>query len=147
MRTLKNRSEIARAINFKEYPTVVIDVSKTDEYGITGARVCIDNGKYRDGSPYFIDAVIRAFNDTHKLEFQAFGCAISNSFGYYDMIRMLNYANVPIIKANQEILVCMYDSSKRLEFFPVILKTGSTVRPHCQAPLDLEEYDVGMYMS
>lgn len=44
MKTLTERTEIASAINFKQYPVVTIDVSKRDDYGIVGCPVCVDAG-------------------------------------------------------------------------------------------------------
>lgn len=54
MKFLETRTEIAKAINFKQYPTIRIDVSKTDDYGIVGTHVLIDNGTFRTGEPYFV---------------------------------------------------------------------------------------------
>ena len=48
MKFLETRTEIAKAINFKQYPTIRIDVSETDDYGIVGTHVLIDNGTFRD---------------------------------------------------------------------------------------------------
>lgn len=55
---------------------------------------------------------------------------------------MLDYANVPVVKPDQEILVCLVDSVKRLVYKPVVLKTGARVDPHCQTPLTLEKFMV-----
>lgn len=51
MKFLETRTEIAKAINFKQYPTIRIDVSETDDYGIVGTHVLIDNGTFRTGEP------------------------------------------------------------------------------------------------
>ena len=142
MITLRTREEIARAINFKQYPVVVIDLAQTDSYGIVGARVCIDNGKHSDGLPYYIKATLRAFNDDKKLVFQAYGAYLSNSFCYSDMEEMLNYANVPIIKKDQDIVICLINSAMRISYCPVILHTGKRVNPHCQTPLGLEAFEI-----
>lgn len=142
MKFLETRTEIAKAINFKQYPTIRIDVSKTDDYGIVGTYVLIDNGTFRTGEPYFVRATIRAFRDEGCLKFKSYGCCLSATFTYSDMERILDYANVPVIKANQEILVCLVDSVERLVYKPVILKTGERVDPHCQTPLGLEKFMV-----
>lgn len=142
MKTLENRTEIARAINFKLYPTVRIDVSKTDDYGIVGTLVQIDNGTYRTGEPYYVRATLRAYRDEGVLKFQSYGTCLHSSFGYSDVEKMLDYANVPVIKAGQEILVCVVDSEKRLAYHPVVLKTGERIDPHCSTPLTLERFRV-----
>ena len=105
MKFLETRTEIAKAINFKQYPTIRIDVSKTDDYGIVGTHVLIDNGTFRTGEPYYVRATIRAFRDEGYLKFKSYGCCLHADFTYYDMEKILDYANVPVIKADQEILV------------------------------------------
>jgi hypothetical protein len=142
MKFLETRTEIAKAINFKQYPTIHIDVSKTDDYGIVGTHVLIDNGTFRTGEPYYVRATIRAFRDEGYLKFKSYGCCLHADFTYYDMEKILDYANVPVIKADQEILVCLLDSVKRLVYKPVVLKTGAQVDPHCQTPLTLEKFMV-----
>lgn len=51
---------------------------------------------------------------------------------------MLEYTNAPIVKPDQDILVCMVDSERRLAYDPVVLRTGKRVDPYCMTPLDLE---------
>lgn len=142
MKHLTERTEIASAINFKRYPVIAIDISQTDEYGIAGSPVCIDNGTFNDGNPYFIDATLRAYKDDGLLTFVGRGSCIKSSFGYSDMEKMLKYANAPVVKPGQEILVCVIDSHNRLARPPVLLKTGDNVSPFCITPLTLEAYPV-----
>ena len=142
MKFLETRTEIAKAINFKQYPTIRIDVSQIDDYGIVGTRVLIDNGKFRTGEPYYIQATIRAYRDEGFLVFNQYGSCLHASFTYSDMEKILDYANVPVIKAGQEILVCLVDSAKRLVYKPVLLKTGDRIDPNCSKPLDLETFMV-----
>ena len=59
MKFLETRTEIAKAINFKQYPTIRIDVSETDDYGIVGTHVLIDNGTFRTGEPYYVRATLQ----------------------------------------------------------------------------------------
>lgn len=96
MKFLETRTEIAKAINFKQYPTIRIDVSKTDDYGIVGTHVLIDNGTFRTGEPYFVRATIRAFRDEGYLKFKSYGSCLHADFTYFDMEKMLDYANVPV---------------------------------------------------
>lgn len=140
MKFLETRTEIAKAINFKQYPTIRIDVSETDDYGIVGTHVLIDNGTFRTGEPYYVRATIRAFRDEGCLAFKSYGSCLHADFTYSDMEEMLDYANVPVVKPDQEILVCLVDSVKRLVYKPVVLKTGAWVDPHCQTPLTLEKF-------
>ena len=57
MKVLSNRTKIAAAINFSQYPVIRIDLSKTDLYGVVGAPVRIDNGTFTTGEPYFVTAI------------------------------------------------------------------------------------------
>lgn len=142
MKFLETRTEIGKAINFKQYPTIRIDVSKTDDYGIVGTHVLIDNGTFRTGDPYYVRATIRAYRDEGFLVFHSYGSCLHADFTYYDMEKILDYANVPVIKAGQEILICLLDSAKRLVYKPVVLKTGDRIDPHCTKPLGLEKFMV-----
>lgn len=142
MKFLENRTEIAKAINFKRYPVIRIDLCETDEYGIVGSPVVIDNGTFRTGEPYYIDATIRAFNDEKILKFKQHGTCLHNDFTYQDFEEMLKYANVPVVKADQDILICMIDSKRKLVYKPVILRTGNRIDPHCYDPLTLERFTV-----
>lgn len=54
MRKLTDRTDIGRAINFKQYPVITIDVSKRDDYGIVGCPVCVDAGFFRSGDAMLI---------------------------------------------------------------------------------------------
>lgn len=138
MKVLSERTEIAAAINFNQYPVIRIDLSKLDSYGVVGVPVRIDNGTFTTGEPYFVRSYLRAFKDNNDLVFNAGGVALKADLSYRDYERMLEYANAPIVKPDQDILVCMVDSERRLVYDPVVLRTGKYVDPFCITPLDLE---------
>ena len=139
MKKLTTRTEIAQAINFKQYPTITIDLSKRDDYGIAGAPVVIDNGKFSSGEPYYIHATLRAYNDEKNLTFSAGSSYLSDSFSYSDMEEILTYANAPVVKPDQEILICLIDSEKRQAYNPLVVRTSKRVNAHCSTPLTLTE--------
>lgn len=139
MKTLTERTENAPAINFKKYPVVTIDVSKRDDYGIVGCPVCIDAGLFRSGEPHYVKATCRVYRDEQKLTFTSGCVGLSADFGYRDIEEMLEYANVPIIRPDAEMLVVIIDSAKRIAYSPVVVRTGSRVDPHCQTPISLAE--------
>lgn len=116
----------------------MIDLSIKDSYGICGTKVCIDNGKFKTGEPYYIHATIRAYDDDKRLVFKQYGDCLHKDFGYSDMERILSYANVPVIKPDQDILICMIDTKKQIAFAPVVAHTGERVNPDCYTPLRLE---------
>ena len=140
MRTLNERTEIATAINFHKYPTVRIDVSDKDKYGIKGSKVLIDAGTFNDGSAYLIKATLRTYNDEAGLHFSSGCVGISSSFGYNDIEEILEYRNVPVIKADEDILVCFVNAESKVAYAPVVLHTGK-INNHCSAPLTIEDVD------
>lgn len=137
MKTLTERKEIALAINFGKYPVIPIDVSNRDEYGIVGPKVKIDFG-----GEYMIRADIRVYNDEGTVQIVQGPTCLTASFGYSDFMEILEYANAPVIKANQEIVIATYDSKRGLAYAPRIIKTGAKIDKHCVTPLKLEEYKI-----
>ena len=139
MKRLTERTEIASAINFKKYPVVTIDVSKRDDYGIVGCPVCIDEGFFQSGEPYYVKARCRVYCDEQTLTFTSECVGLTADFGYHNIERMLEYANVPIIKPDAELLVVMIDSEKRIAYDLVVVRTAKRVNPHCSTPISLVE--------
>ena len=142
MKRLTERTEIASAINFRKYPVVKIDLSDIDDYGIKGAKVLIDNGFFRSGEPYYVKATLRAYNDEKVLKFHQYAHGLSASFTYHDIEEMLDYSSVPVIKADQDILICPINSVTREAYAPVILHTGKHLDPHSSTPLTLERFEI-----
>lgn len=142
MKKLTERTEIAKAINFNQYPVIKIDLADYDEYGIKGTKVRIDNGTFKSGEPYFINATIRAYNDEKFLTTHQRSIGLTDRITYNDYMEMTEYATAPIIKANQEILIFLYDSDIGKIFQPTIIKTGEHIDAHCITPLSLERLEV-----
>lgn len=134
MKRLTERTEIAKAINFGKYPVIKIDLADRDEYGVKGTKVRIDFG-----GEYFINAKIRSYIDEKYLTISQGATMLSASMSYRDFMEDLEYANAPIIKANQEIVIAMIDSKKEEIYEPVIIKTGEKINKFCSTPLTLEK--------
>lgn len=134
MKKLSERREIAEAINFGKYPVIKIDLSNTDEYGIRGTKVRFDIGR-----DYYLRGEIRAYKDTKYLVTVLRASMLKSEYSFYDFIEDVEYANTPIIKENQEILICLYNKDAKVVFNPVVIKTGSKINPFCSEPLKLEE--------
>lgn len=100
------------------------------------------DGGEQDGNPYFIQATLRTYSDDNRLTFTSYGSCMKDSFGYRDMMKILECANAPVVKPGQEILVCIINSKEGLAWPPVLLKTGDKVSPFCTTPLTLEAYTV-----
>lgn len=143
MKFLRERTEIASAINFHKYPTIPLDVSNVTEYGIKGGRFLVDCGKFRDGEPWYEPSELYIYRDKRKLVVSGSGgCCLHAGFGYHDIIEMMENRNLPIVKADQDILIVAYDSKTKEAFLPFIVHTGKHVDPHCTTPITIEGDDV-----
>lgn len=134
MKRLTERTQIAKAINFGKYPVIKIDLADKDEYGVKGTKVNIDFG-----GEYFIHATIRSYNDENYLTTTQGATTLKSSLNYGDYLEMIEYANAPVIKANQEIVIALIDSEKKEVYAPAIIKTGERIDKFCSTPLALEK--------
>lgn len=141
MRTIKERTEIATTINFHKMPCIKIDLANADEYGLVSEKVLIDNGKFRDGNPYYIHSEIRAYSDESKFKFSQGATGLSSSFGYSDIQEMLDYRNAPIVKADEDVLIVIIDSKTRTAYAPMVLHTSKRIDQFCSTPLTFEDKD------
>lgn len=144
IKLIKERTEIAVAINGREMPVVKIDLVEADDYGLKSEPVVIDNGMFpkRAGfpeMPYMIHAEIRVFNDARKFTFQGHGACISSSFGYYDVEEMLKYRNAPVIKAGSPVCIVIVNSETKTAYAPFVLHTTDHISEHCITPLSFKE--------
>ena len=146
MKLLKDRQEIAKAINFGKYPVLSIDLADADDYGLKGCTVRIDAGHFSDGSPYFIDAELRVYSDEKKITTSAGGTYLSADFTYTDYRSIVRKAQAPLIKPDQDVVIAIYDSRTKNAFAPMIVHTGSHVARHCITPLTFESVDMTPYL-
>ena len=146
MELIKGRQELAKAMNFGKYPVLTIDMADSDDYGLKGCKVRIDAGTFSDGSPYWIRAELRVFSDECKLALCSYGTCLSNSFTYEDYKEMADYATAPIIKADQDVVVAIYDSKNRMPYAAILVRTGKSVSKFCSTPLTFENVDMSPYL-
>lgn len=141
MKHLTDRKAIAQAINIDRIPVVRIDLADSDEYGLKSQKVLVDNGTFRDGTPYLIGAEIRAYADTMKFEVVSYGTCLKDSFSYYDMEEMLAYANAPVLKKDSDVVIAVVDSENKKAFAPAVLHTGDRISAHCMNPIAFTDED------
>lgn len=134
MKRLTERTEIAKAINFNKYPVVKIDLAERDEYGIKGTKVRFDIGK-----EFYLKGEIRAYNDQKYLVTTLNSAMLKKEISYSDYLEDVEYANTPIIKANQEIVIFLYNSVTKEIQAPAIIETGKRIDQFCMTPLTLEK--------
>ena len=105
MRYLTDRHEIAMAMNFGKYPVLHID-RETPKKGYEDyfvgdqIKVLAPTERYPDmyctGKLYFSES---------RYGIQTDGTFLSDSFGYYDVMKMAKNAQAPVIKAGQTVIV------------------------------------------
>lgn len=141
MKVLTKRTEIAKAINGHKMPVITIDLADADEYGLKSQKVLIDNGTFDDGFPFYLHSEIRAYNDETKFKFSQGGTMIKASFNYYDMAEMLEYRNAPIVKKDEDVIIAVIDSNKKVAYNPIVLHTSKRIDAHCSTPLTFVDED------
>ena len=149
MRTLTERTEIAKAINGHKMPVITIDLADADEYGLKSQKVLIDNGTFSDGFPYYIHSELRAYRDERKFRFSQGAVGISASFDYHDMKEMLDYRNAPIVRPDEDIIIAIIDSRDKTAYYPIILHTDKRIDSNCTTPLvftDAGDFDTRPYL-
>ena len=146
MKRLTERQDIAMAMNFGKYPVVKFDLADADDYGLKGCTVRVDAGSFSDGLPFTIKAELRVYTDQRKLTTSSWGACLTDSLSYFDYTDMIETAQAPLIKPDQEVVVAIYDSRNNMAYAPMIVKTGKSVRRHCQTPLDFEPVDMTTYL-
>lgn len=146
MKILKERTEIAQALNFNKYPVMELDLNNVDEYGILGSKCRIDMGNFNDGSPWYQDAELRVYSDEKKVCFSAGACFLSNDWTYNDVIEDMSNAMTPIIKPNSEFALVIHDSATRKVYGVAIIETLGVHRL-CTQPLNIETVDMSMLMN
>lgn len=146
MKLLRERQEIAMAINFRKYPVLKIDLADADNYGLKGCKVSIAAGTFSNGLPRTVHAELRVYNDEKKLTTTFYGTMISNSFGYGDYTKIIENAQAPLIGPDQDVVIAIYDSRYKTAFAPMIVHTGNRVDPTCSTPLTFEPVDMTNYL-
>ena len=146
MKLLKDRQELAMAINFGKYPVLKVDLADTDEYGLKGCMVRIDAGTFRTGEPHFIEARLRVFRDEKRLTTTSGATVLKDAFTYYDYVHMVERAQAPLIHPGEEVVVAVYDSRTKNAFAAMLIRTGKSVRKFCSTPLDFEDVDMTSYL-
>lgn len=142
---ITDRQAVAKAINFGTYPVLTIDLADRDEYGLVGCKVRIDNGTFRSGERYFVDATLRVYSDEKYLTTSGRSTVLKAGYGYSDVKEMLEWAAAPVVKPDQEVLVVITDSTRKRAYDTYIIRTGGTVRPHNMTPLDFEKLDLSQF--
>ena len=148
MTLLKDRYELARAINFGRYPVLKIDLADTDSYGLKGCRVRIDAGKFKNTDDnFYIDATLRVYCDEKRLTTSSGATVLKNDFTYQDYFDMVDRAQAPLIGPDQEVVVAVYDSRNSKAYAALLVRTAPKVTKFCSTPLAFEDVDMSPYLT
>ena len=135
MKYLKDRTEIAKAMNFGKYPVIKIDIRNkpAKDYAVGDkVRVAWDKAGYEGmtakGNVYLENGVFGISQGAAVLK---------NSFGRQDILENASWANTAIIHAGQKV-VLVIDDSERSECSVAIMTVSDRVDIHCSTVAYLE---------
>lgn len=124
-KVLRERTEIAKAMNFKnDYTVIEMDVANEIKFGdeVVGYRGCLVNQDF--GDEYYHKAQLNYFKDEKKLVISSTGACVSASFGFSDIKEMLEYRNAPVIKNGGKVIFVAYNSKTRQTLQPVVFEVS-----------------------
>lgn len=125
MKILKERTQIAEAINFDKYPVLTIDTSNTYEIGgkvvgFIGCKVRSNPSIFR-GVKLYDRCTLCWFEDKKIFTLSGSSVTLSARFGYTEIIEDVEYANAPIVEKNQEVVIIVYNSKTNQMLNPMIV--------------------------
>lgn len=122
MKQLENRTQIAMAMNFGKYPVLELDIEKpykgwsnTQVVGYKGSKVRVPDF-VEQGVQYYTDCDLEYWKDTDRLILGSAGLCLKASFGYNDVMEMLENANAPIVDAGQKFVLVIHSAKNAMVF-------------------------------
>ena len=142
---LTDRKEIALALNFGKYPVLRIDV----ETEMKGYPNCYKGDLVRVSSAnsvnpeHCIRATLESFpEDGGKYAIMPASVCLHSDFGYSDVIEEMRYAQAPLIRAGETVVV-IEDYPQRKKCKVHMMKVSDSVRDHVFPTCYLEELPEG----
>ena len=149
---LNERQEIGLAMNFGKYPVLWMEVGNPragwDRFTVyEGCKARITGQSSRHGDLIYTGR-LSMYGDEQKEEvltspwfwdgihLSSDGCFLDASFGYSDVMEDLENSQSPMLETNQEVIVVMKDSNRKVCWVRK-MKTTSHKDPHCQTMLKL----------
>lgn len=144
MKLLKDRTEIAKAMNFGKYPVITIDLSNKpakswapdSDYAVGDrVRVAWDEEGYEGmttkGNVYF---------EKGKFAIDQNAAVLKKDFGRIDILENASWASTTIVHAGQEVLLVI-DNSEQDECKVAIMKVSDRIDINCETVAYLEELE------
>lgn len=154
MRFLTDRHEIAEEINIKRTPVITINVSKEADgwegYGVydgSKVRVATPSRNYPD-STHRCTAHIYMDGENEKaiipieakvIHLTCPGIGLKASFGYQDVVEMVEWSHAPLVKAGDEVVV-VFDDAENGAIWLRKMVVGK-VSPNCSTVATLRDAD------
>ena len=115
MKEIIKREEIAKALNFGEYPVLKIDLDQKAFMDVLykGSKARVDFGKFNDGSRYLAQGYVLYNKKDERIEIAAESVILTKDVSYEDWMEDIEYASSPILDDNQEVLIVMYSEKNR----------------------------------
>lgn len=154
MRFLTDRHEIAEEINIKRTPVITINVSKEADgwegYGVyegSKVRVATPSRNYPD-STHRCTAHIYMDGENEKaiipieakvIHLTCPGICMKASFGYQDVVEMVEWSHAPLVKAGDEVIVVFDDPEHSASWIRKMVV--GNVSPNCSTVATLRDAD------
>jgi len=136
MKIISDSKEIAQALNFGKYPVLMINMDNKE-----GSNVVIIHKSKTHGDMRYrctLETGFQKEND-NKLYISTNCSMIKSSYNWNDHLECAEYANAPVIEANQEIAVYMY--SEKAKIGVVRLVKSGKIDVMCQVATMLEDIE------
>lgn len=145
MKFITERTEIAKAMNFGKYPVVELNIGKNYkdyENLFKGSEVIVDCPTRSHGVlPAYCELVFEKTEETpfpSRIDLMQGSSCLKASFGYSDVMEMLENANKPHLQAGQEVVVVLNNPEAKA-CMVAMYKVSERVDLHCQTVATLEE--------
>ena len=141
MKLLKERTEIAKAMNFGKYPVLRINLEDhagfdTTDYCV-GEKVRVAYESKRYGEMHTRGKI---YIEKGKVAISSNSTCVHSDFGYTDVMEMAEWANTPVVRAGQEVVVIMYIPTAKMCIVRM-MKVGDRIDPHCMVAVTLEDIE------
>lgn len=139
MKYLTDRQEIAQAMNFGKYPVIRIDVETPVRGGVLQGdmvKVAAPNDRCPDN---YICGHVMKFDDDDRYVIMPENVCLKADFGYSDVVRMLGYAQAPMLHAGEEV-VLIEDAPKQKAARVRMMRIPDSVRDFVFPTCRLEDW-------
>lgn len=141
MKLLNERTKIAKAMNFGRYPVLRINLDDhagfdTTDYCV-GEKVRVAYQSKNYGEMYTRGEI---YVEKGEVAISSNAVCVHSDFGYADVMEMAEWANTPIVRAGQEVVVVMYMPTVEI-YIVRMMRVGDRVDPHCMRAVTLEDVD------